>query len=137
MERIAGAVWLCRCNNFWANLISELLLNQFWANFKGRFIGPSLTDSNCNDDICTSNICHGDQIKLNKTYFNWIELNKRKTNLKSRCLTSTRVCEQLTKTGGSIHTSQLFHFLFVQMPQFIEKEGRRLLESMISNEIPA
>ena len=37
--------------------ISQLLLARFWPNFKGRFLGLSLTDPNCHDDICPSNIC--------------------------------------------------------------------------------
>ena len=37
---------------FLANLISELLLTQFWPNLKGRFMGPSSTDSICHGDIC-------------------------------------------------------------------------------------
>ena len=39
--------------------ISQLLLTQFWANFKGRFWSPFLTGCNCNDDICPSNIRPG------------------------------------------------------------------------------
>ena len=31
--------------------IPPLLLNQFWPNFKGRFLGQSLTDANCQGDI--------------------------------------------------------------------------------------
>ena len=37
--------------------ISQLLLTQFWPNFKGRFQGQSLTDTNCYCDICQGNIC--------------------------------------------------------------------------------
>ena len=33
------------------------LLAQFWPNFKGRFLGPSLVNSNCHGDICPGNIC--------------------------------------------------------------------------------
>ena len=40
--------------------MSQLLLTRFWPNFKGRFLGPSLTDSNCHSDICPGNICPGD-----------------------------------------------------------------------------
>ena len=41
-------------------VISQLLLARFWPNFKGRFLGPSLTDVNCHGDICPGNICQGD-----------------------------------------------------------------------------
>ena len=40
--------------------ISHLLLIRFWLNFKGRFLGPSLTDANCRSDIFTGNICPSD-----------------------------------------------------------------------------
>ena len=39
--------------------IYQLLLTQFWPNFKGGFLGPSLTDANCHSDICKRNICPG------------------------------------------------------------------------------
>ena len=32
---------------------------RFGPNFKGRFLGPSLTDANCHSDICPGNICPG------------------------------------------------------------------------------
>ena len=37
--------------------ISQLLLIQFWWNFKVSFLG---TDSNHQDNICSGNICSGD-----------------------------------------------------------------------------
>ena len=37
--------------------ISQLLLTQFWWNFKGRFLWTSRTNYNCNGDICPGNIC--------------------------------------------------------------------------------
>ena len=37
--------------------ISQQLLTRFWPNFKGRFLGPSLTNANCWSDICPGNIC--------------------------------------------------------------------------------
>ena len=40
--------------------ISQLFLTWFWPNFKGRFLGPFWTDSNCHSDICPGNICPGD-----------------------------------------------------------------------------
>ena len=40
--------------------ISQLLLTQFWSNFKHRALGTSTTDSNCHCDICPGNICPGD-----------------------------------------------------------------------------
>ena len=40
--------------------ISQLLLTQFWWNFKGSFLGTSRTDSNYQVDICPGNICPGD-----------------------------------------------------------------------------
>ena len=40
--------------------ISQLLLTRFWWNFKGRFLGTSRTDSNCQGDICPCNICPRD-----------------------------------------------------------------------------
>ena len=39
------------------SVISQLLLNQFWQNFKRRFLGPSWTDSICHEDIRPGNIC--------------------------------------------------------------------------------
>ena len=36
--------------------IYQLLLTQFWPNFKSRFLGQSLTDANCQGDICLGNI---------------------------------------------------------------------------------
>ena len=39
-------------------------LSCYWPDFdqtlKCRFLGPSLTDFNCHDDICPGNICPGD-----------------------------------------------------------------------------
>ena len=40
--------------------ISQLLLTQFWWNFKGRFLWTSRTDSTCHGDICPGNICPRD-----------------------------------------------------------------------------
>ena len=48
-------VWVLHENDFTPqpptgnsmSAISQLLLARFWPNFKGRFLGPSLTDSNC------------------------------------------------------------------------------------------
>ena len=42
------------------SVISQLLLNRFWQNFKHRFLGPSWTDSKCQSNICTGNICSCD-----------------------------------------------------------------------------
>ena len=42
------------------SVISQLLLTQFWPNFKDSFLGLSWTDSNCHSDICPGNICQGD-----------------------------------------------------------------------------
>ena len=39
--------------------ISQLLLIQFWWNFKERFLGTSKTNSNGHGDICQGNICPG------------------------------------------------------------------------------
>ena len=40
--------------------ISQLLLTRFWPNFKGKFLGQFLQDSNCyGDDICPGNIYPG------------------------------------------------------------------------------
>ena len=41
--------------HFWTCF--QLLLTWFWWNFKGKFLGPSLTDANHQGDICPSNIC--------------------------------------------------------------------------------
>ena len=38
-------------------ILSQLLLTQFGPNLKGRFLGQSLKDSNCYDDIFPGNIC--------------------------------------------------------------------------------
>ena len=40
--------------------ISQLLMTQFWPNFKGRILGPCLKDADCYGDICQGNICPGD-----------------------------------------------------------------------------
>ena len=39
--------------------ISQMLLAWFWLNFKGRFLGLSLTDANCYGGICQGNISPG------------------------------------------------------------------------------
>ena len=58
--------WLCKPHHHppthtnSISAISQLLLAQFWSNFKGRFLGPSWTDSNCHVDICPGNNCPGD-----------------------------------------------------------------------------
>ena len=41
--------------------ISKLLLTRIWPNFKGMFLGPFWTDSNCHNDICPGNICPGNK----------------------------------------------------------------------------
>ena len=41
-------------------LISQLLLTQFWPNFKSRFLGTYRTDFSCQHDICPGNISPGD-----------------------------------------------------------------------------
>ena len=47
----------------WSHLsisgVFQLLLTRFRPNFKGRFLGPSLTDANCLGDICPGNKCPG------------------------------------------------------------------------------
>ena len=40
--------------------ISQLLVTQFWWNFKVRFLWTFRTDSICHGDICQGNICPGD-----------------------------------------------------------------------------
>ena len=40
-------------------VISQLLLSQFWWNFKRMFLGTSKTDSNYQVEICSGNICPG------------------------------------------------------------------------------
>ena len=40
--------------------LSQLLLTRFWQNFKGIFLGPSLTDAKCQVNICPCNTCPGD-----------------------------------------------------------------------------
>ena len=40
--------------------ISQLLLAQFWSNFKQRVLGTYRTDYNCQHDICSGNICPWD-----------------------------------------------------------------------------
>ena len=47
-------------NNKNPHLISQLLLTQFWPNFKSRFLGTYRTDSSYHHDICPGNICPGD-----------------------------------------------------------------------------
>ena len=39
------------------SVISQLLPNRFWQNFKRRFLGSSWIDSKCQSDICPGNIC--------------------------------------------------------------------------------
>ena len=38
----------------------QLLLTQFWPNFKNRYLGTSRTGSSCHVDICPCNISPGD-----------------------------------------------------------------------------
>ena len=55
--------WLCTPTTHHRNsmsAISQLLLNGFWWNFQGRFLGTFRTDSNCQGDICPRNICPRD-----------------------------------------------------------------------------
>ena len=53
--------WLCKphpphhTNSM--SVISQVLLTQFWWNFKYRFLGTSRTYSNCHGYICPGNIC--------------------------------------------------------------------------------
>ena len=47
-------------NNKNPHLISQLLLTQFWPNFKSRFLGTYRTDFSCHHDICPGNISPGD-----------------------------------------------------------------------------
>ena len=72
VRRVAFSVWR---SAFVTNLISQLLVTQFWPNFKGRFLGPSSTDSNYNGDICPSNICHGD-ICPHQKYLSWSNFDR-------------------------------------------------------------
>ena len=65
MNRFQLSWWhLSRQHLSWRHLsisaISQLLITWFWPNFKGRFLGPSWTDSNYHGDICRGNIFHGD-----------------------------------------------------------------------------
>ena len=39
--------------------IYQLLLTRFWPNFKGRFLGQSITDAKCHGDIFPGNIFPG------------------------------------------------------------------------------
>ena len=58
-----GLTWKGLCIPHHTNsmsAISQLLLTWFWWNFKGRFLWPFRTDSNCQGDICPHNICLGD-----------------------------------------------------------------------------
>ena len=47
----------------WQNLsisaISQQLVPRFWPNFKVRFLAPSITDANWHGNICSINICPG------------------------------------------------------------------------------
>ena len=43
--------------------ISKLLLTQLWPNFKGRFLGPTITDVNYHRDIYLGNISRGKHAK--------------------------------------------------------------------------
>ena len=52
--------WYLSSRHLYISGISQLLLTRFWPNFKGRFLGQSLSDSNCyGDDIYPGNICPG------------------------------------------------------------------------------
>ena len=62
LEQIPTVRWhLSRQHLSWRHLsisaISQLLLALFWPNFKGRFLRPFWTYSNCNSDSCPNNIC--------------------------------------------------------------------------------
>ena len=39
--------------------MSHMLLTRFWHKFKYGFLGPSLKEQNCPDDICQARICPG------------------------------------------------------------------------------
>ena len=61
-NRYLPSPWLLsREHFFWGQLsisvITQLLLNQFWPNFKVRFLVPSITDANWHGNICSVNIC--------------------------------------------------------------------------------
>ena len=63
--------------------ISHLLLIRFWPIFKGRFLGPSLTDANYHSNICPGNICPGN-ICPHQEYFSYCWPNFDQTIV--RCL---------------------------------------------------
>ena len=63
--------------------ISHLLLIRFWPIFKGRFLGPSLTDANYHSKICPGNICPGN-ICPHQEYFSYCWPNFDQTIV--RCL---------------------------------------------------
>ena len=54
--------------NFCIYGLSQLLLTWFWPNFKGRFLGQSLTDANCCGDICPGNNFFGNICHFRKVY---------------------------------------------------------------------
>ena len=66
--------------------ISQLLLTQFWPNFKGRFLGQSLIDANCYGDIYPGNICPGNICTYHQPSF--FLFNHK---FKSYCQTSVKV----------------------------------------------
>ena len=40
------------------------ILFYFISNYKGRLLGASRTDSNCNGDICQGNTCQGNIVHV-------------------------------------------------------------------------
>ena len=70
--------------NFSISGSSQLLLTWFWPNFKGRFLGQSLTDANCCGDICPGDNCLGNICHIRKVYFFGPKISRSKLFVDSK-----------------------------------------------------
>ena len=75
--------------------LSQLLLTQFWPNFKSMYLGTSRTEFSCHSDICLGNISPEDICPYQQYLSsNWPDFQLLLTrfwpNLKSRYLGTSR-----------------------------------------------
>ena len=54
---------------------SQPLMDRYWPNFNDRFLGPSLTNANCDGDIWQGGICPGDidvyKLRISQLILTW------------------------------------------------------------------
>ena len=83
LNRFWLSQWHLSSQHLSTSVISQLLLTRFCPWFKGRFMGPSLTDANYHSNICPGNICPGN-ICPHQEYFSYCWPNFDQTIV--RCL---------------------------------------------------